>query len=66
MTQNYFVNRRYPPEHPLIRGRGSETNHLGYWHLEQQTIFPVASSPGLATGPYFQFRAIAGGWLCRE
>jgi hypothetical protein len=38
-------------------------DHLKYRHLEHPTIFPRCQplSRGLATGAWFQFRAIAGG-----
>ena len=53
--------------HPLNRGCGIQPTHLQYWHLQHETIFPVASqSPGLATGASFQFRAIAGDWRTPE
>jgi hypothetical protein len=49
MTQSSAENRRYPRRHPLNGGCGNETNHLEYWHLEHQTIFPRCQ-PGSKTG----------------
>jgi hypothetical protein len=49
MTQSSAENRRYPRRHPLNGGRGNETNHLEYWHLEHQTISPRCQ-PGSKTG----------------
>ncbi len=53
MTRNSAANRRYPQRHPLNRGRGNEPNHLGYWHLEQQTIFPRCQFSRAGNGGLF-------------
>jgi hypothetical protein len=54
MTQSSAENRRYPRRHPLNRGCGNETNHLEYWHLEHQTIFPRCQPVSRAgNGGYF-------------